>query len=136
MNHIFRFGTIALLLAAHINAAHAIEDDRYAPPATATPQDFIAVFKEMNGANAGLRKGHTRGVCASGEFVPSDAAKERFTTPLFSQASMPLVLRFSMGGGNANADERVGTRGVGIAFNLENNQQHRLAGLTTPLFSG
>ncbi|WP_417664973.1 catalase [Pseudidiomarina sp.] len=112
------------------------DENRYAVPASATAQDFIAVFKELNGEHPGVRKGHARGVCAAGIFTPTDEAQKRFASPLFDNVSLPVTIRFSMGGGNPEADERKGPRGIGIQFDLANNQKHTLAGLTSPLFSG
>lgn len=83
-----------------------------------------------------MRKGHARGVCAEGRFTPSDDARERFDTPLFDQAT-PVVVRFSMGGGNPDADERArAPRGIGVKFLLEDESPHHIAGLTTPVFAG
>jgi len=105
-------------------------------PEAATPQDFIAVFRDLFGDNPGVRKGHARGVCASAEFVPSQAAKKRFSSPLFAQSSK-VVARFSMGGGNPVADESaIAPRGMGLRFELPSGQFHNLAGLTTPMFAG
>lgn len=132
---------VAIALALPVAAvAHdhksAADDARYALPESATAQEFIAIFKKINGQHPGIRKAHARGVCAVGEFTPSDAAKQRFTSPLFQVGSAPLTLRFSMGGGNPNADERQGARGVGIQFELPNRQSHTIAGITSPVFSG
>jgi Catalase len=118
-----------------VTAAHA-DDHNYAPPASANAQDFIAVFKELNGVHPGIRKAHAKGVCAAGTFTPSAAANQRFDTALFDSGEVPVTLRFSMGGGNPEADERQGTRGVGIQFQLPDNKQHNIAGITSALFSG
>lgn len=106
-------------------------------PVTANASDFIAVFKELFGTQPGVRKGHAKGVCAVGEFTPSAAAQSQFNSPLFSAAAVPLVMRFSMGGGNPQADERSNApRGIGVQFQLSDNQVHTLAGLSTPMFAG
>ncbi|WP_164742422.1 catalase family peroxidase [Pseudidiomarina mangrovi] len=106
-------------------------------PASANASDFIAVFKELFGTQPGVRKGHAKGVCAVGEFSPTAAAQQQFNSPLFGTTSVPLVLRFSMGGGNPEADERSNSpRGIGVQFQLPNNQVHMLAGLSTPMFAG
>ncbi|WP_417664653.1 catalase family peroxidase [Pseudidiomarina donghaiensis] len=137
----FKSLTLAVMFAlptavvAH-NHSKAEDDQRYALPKSATAQDFIAIFKEINGEHPGIRKAHARGVCAVGAFTPSTAAKQRFTSPLFQVDNAPLTLRFSMGGGTPNADERRGARGVGIQFELPNNQSHTIAGITSPVFSG
>jgi len=126
-----------LLAAAVAVTAPAISaQDAYQPPATASATDFIEVFEQLNGSQPGIRKGHARGVCAAGSFTPSDAARQHFDTPLFRKAA-PVVVRFSMAGGNPAADERAtSARGIGVRFVLEGGSAHHIAGLTTPVFAG
>ena len=126
-----------LLVIAFASAAPgALADATHHAPATATASDFIEVFEQLSGTHPGVRKGHARGVCAEGRFTPSDSARERFDTPLFER-SIPVVLRFSMAGGNPGADERArSARGIGVKFLLEGESAHHIAGLTTPVFAG
>ncbi len=126
----------ATLSVGAIAADQPAQANPYAAPQSASATDFIEVFAKLNGKTPGYRKGHARGVCAAGEFVPSAAARQRFATPLFAVDKAPLIMRFSMGGGNPNADERRGARGLGIQFQLDDNQFHHIAGLTVPLFAG
>ncbi len=73
---------------------------------------------------------------SAGSFTPSDAARQHFDTPLFREAA-PVVVRFSMAGGNPAADERANSpRGIGVKFMLEGQSAHHIAGLTTPVFAG
>lgn len=124
--------TTALMIATPGSQA----EDIHQAPATASASDFIEVFEQLSGTHPGVRKGHARGVCAEGIFTPGDGARERFDTPLFDQAS-PVVVRFSMGGGNPDADERArAPRGIGVKFLLEGESPHHIAGLTTPVFAG
>jgi catalase len=106
-------------------------------PATASAVDFIEIFEQLNGNHPGVRKGHARGVCATGQFIPDTAAAERFASPLFV-GEAPVVIRFSMAGGNPEADERARSpRGIGLQFQLADDQpSHHLAGLSVPLFAG
>ena len=125
---------LVIALASAVPGALA-EATHHAPP-TATASDFIDVFEKLSGTHPGVRKGHARGVCTEGQFTPSDDARERFDTPLFDQAA-PVVVRFSMGGGNPEADERArAPRGIGVKFLLEGESSHHIAGLTTPVFAG
>ena len=93
---------IALLSALSFSAAE--QQVSIQAPQSATANDFIEVFKQLSGEHPGIRKGHAKGVCALGSFEPSATAQARFDTPLFSEQA-PITLRFSMGGGNPNADE-------------------------------
>ena len=67
-------GAVALALAT--SSVAVADDHKYAPPASANAQDFIAVFKELNGVHPGRRKAHAKGVCAAGKFTPSAAATD------------------------------------------------------------
>ena len=125
---------IALLSALSFSAA--AQQASIQAPQSATANDFIEVFKQLSGEHPGIRKGHAKGVCALGSFEPSATAQARFDTPLFSEQA-PITLRFSMGGGNPNADEAANApRGMAVMFDLDNNRQHKIAGLTTPMFAG
>ncbi|PYE34627.1 catalase [Idiomarina fontislapidosi] len=105
-------------------------------PTSATANDFIEVFQQLSGEHPGIRKGHAKGVCAAGTFQPSATAQARFDTPLFSEDTA-ITVRFSMGGGNPNANEAANApRGMAVLFDLPNSNQHKIAGLTTPMFAG
>lgn len=124
--------TTALIIAAPGSQA----EDIHQAPDTATASDFIEVFEKLSGTHPGVRKGHARGVCAEGRFTPGEDARVRFDTPLFDQAT-PVVVRFSTGGGNPDADERASApRGIGVKFMLDGESPHHIAGLTTPVFAG
>jgi catalase len=111
----------------------------YDAPGKAFAVDFIEIFEKLSGQHPGIRKGHARGVCAVGHFKPDPAVASRFTSPLLQPTAdpVPVTLRFSMGGGNPDADERArAPRGIGVRFELPNGEAHQLAGLTTPVFAG
>lgn len=125
---------IALLSAMPVDGALA--DAIHHAPGKASAVDFINIFEKLSGAHPGVRKGHARGICARGVFTPSETAKQRFESPLFAGSS-ELVLRFSMAGGNPEADERASLpRGIGVKFLLDDAAPHQIAGLTTPMFAG
>ena len=106
-------------------------------PTKATGNDFINVFETLSGKQAGVRKGHAKGVCATGEFEPSDQALHYSNSPLLRSGKSQANIRFSMAGGNPNADERARTpRGIGVQFITEKGEVHNIAGLTTPVFPG
>lgn len=98
--------------------------------------DFIQLFEKMAGKHPGLRKTHARGVCAAGVFEPA-ATGPFASAPLLSQGSLPLSVRFSVGGGNPAADERApGTRGMGIQISLPDGSKHNFTGNNFPVFAG
>ncbi|MBT1062345.1 catalase family peroxidase [Bowmanella sp. Y26] len=98
--------------------------------------DFIQLFEKMSGKQPGLRKAHARGVCAAGVFEPADSGLF-VSAPLLSQGSLPVSLRFSVGGGNPAADERApGTRGMGMQISLADGSKHTFTGNNFPVFAG
>lgn len=99
--------------------------------------DFIQVFEQLSGKHPGVRKGHAKGVCALGEFIPSQEAMQYSTSPLFSDPQIKANIRFSMAGGDPYANETSRSpRGVGVQFSLADGSVHNIAGLTTPVFPG
>ncbi|QYK02112.1 catalase family peroxidase [Shewanella psychrotolerans] len=99
--------------------------------------DFIQVFEQLSGKHLGVRKGHAKGVCALGDFIPSQEAMPYSSSRLFSGQKIKANIRFSMAGGNPFADETARSpRGVGIQFSLPDGSIHNIAGLTTPVFPG
>lgn len=106
-----------------------------AQPTSANPNDFIDAFRALSGEHKGIRKGHAKGVCAQGEFVPSPQAQQHFTSPLFSGQAIPALLRFSMAGGNPRVpDNTRSPRGLAAQLRLPDGSLHQLATLTTPVF--
>ncbi|MGB3726008.1 MAG: catalase family peroxidase [Glaciecola sp.] len=130
------FGT-AVGLFAFCAAAQANQAFDTSPPKTATAMEFIEVFEKLSGAHPGFRKAHAKGVCAVGTFAPNADALIFAESPLFTQGELPASLRFSLGGGNPIADERVpGVRGVGIQISLPNGSKHTITGNSAPVFAG
>ncbi|MDF2176891.1 catalase family peroxidase [Aliiglaciecola sp. CAU 1673] len=98
--------------------------------------DMVALFEKMSGQHPGHRKAHARGLCATGVFIPSpnDLFKG---APLLHNGELPVVMRFSLGGGDPDADERVaGVRGVGIQIKLPDGSIHHFTGNNFPVFAG
>lgn len=98
--------------------------------------DFINLFEQLSGKQPGVRKAHARGLCASGSFIP--AKPDYFAdAPLLTKGELPVVMRFSVGGGNPAADERVpGTRGMGMQITLPDGARHIFTGNNFPVFAG
>ena len=97
--------------------------------------DFIDVFHKTFGDQKGFRKAHAKGVCATGEFIPSPDATKYFKAALFSVEKVPVVYRFSLSSGNALAPDYLGSvRGLAAQFILPNGSNHMLASLSVPMF--
>lgn len=79
-------------------------------------QSIADVFYRLNG-NAIKPKqkiNHTKGFCASGEFIPHKGIISSIDIPLLSQQSIPVEIRYSLGG--AQQDDRSKPRGMALKF--------------------
>lgn len=101
----------------------------------ATPDALLEVFEQQFGRHPGLRKGHARGFCASGDFQPAPDARGFARTSWLAGPALPVVARFSMAGGNPQAHEASRSpRGLGLQFRLPDGGVHQMALLSTPVF--
>jgi Catalase len=93
------------------------------PPALAdeqvTPNALVTALEQVYGVHPGQRRNHTKGTCATGSFVGLPEATSYSRSALFSGATIPVVARFSLGGGNPDApDAGKGPRGMALEFKL------------------
>jgi len=95
----------------------------------------VAAIEGAFGVTPGERRNHIKGVCAVGEFVGSKEAAAYSRSALFSGKAVPVVARFSLGGGNPKApDTAKSVRGMALQFKLPGGQLHQMAMLNTPIF--
>ncbi|NMH64256.1 catalase family peroxidase [Shewanella salipaludis] len=98
------------------------------------PNQMIAAMEKAFGVTPGQRRNHTKGTCASGEFVGLKAGAQYSRSALFSGTTIPVVARFSLGGGNPHAsDSDKGGRGMALEFKLGKELQH-MTMLNVPVF--
>src|SRR6188474_3883172 len=77
-----------------------------------TPNAVVNALEEDFGVHPGQRRNHTKGTCATGSFVGLPDATSYSRSALFSGATIPVVARFSLGGGDPDApDAGKGPRG-------------------------
>lgn len=102
------------------------------PPAA---DQVVAAIEGIFGATHGERRNHTKGLCATGEFVGNKAVAAYSRSPLFSGKPLPVIARFSLSGGNPKApDTAKSGRGMALQFQLPKGQLHQMAMLNTPMF--
>lgn len=125
------------ILLAVLSAA-CISANTYAEQTVTPPQanDFVTLFEKLGGPQPGHRKAHARGLCATGSFTP--ATSEAFEgAALISSGERPVVMRFSLGGGNPQADERTaGARGMGMKIEMPDGSWHNFTGNNFPVLAG
>lgn len=107
------------------------------PVAAAEPAADLVVgaIEGAFGVVPGQRRNHTKGFCASGEFVGTAEAAQYSRSALFSGQPIPVLGRFSLAGGNPKApDTAKSPRGLALQFKLPAGQVHQMAMLSTPMF--
>ncbi|HEY1058219.1 MAG TPA: catalase family peroxidase [Limnobacter sp.] len=115
-----------LLLAAVTPAVHAQETN-----AVTLVDGLEGVF----GKQDGFRRSGAKGVCAKGVFTGTPAGAALSSASAFSGKPVPVILRFSVGGGNPKAPENAkSVRGMAIQMDLPNNEQWLMANISTPVF--
>jgi catalase len=100
-----------------------------------TPARFADGFEQVNGVHAGFRRNHAKGVCVSGYFESSGAGAEISKASVFQAGRVPVIGRFSLGGGMPDmADAAQTVRGLGILFRLAHGEEWRTAMVNLPVF--
>jgi catalase len=99
------------------------------------PDQLFDALNKVFGAQKGLRAAHTKGFCVKGNFTPTAEAPNYTKAPHFA-APVPLVARFSLGGGNPEeADNGKGAvRGIAIHFDLGKGNVTDLLMISAPVF--
>ncbi len=107
-----------------------------APDAEVTAPQMIDAFEGAFGAHAGQRRNHIKGTCAAGEFVGTAEAAALSRSVLFSGKALPVVARFSLGGGNPDVpDAAPAPRGMALEFHLPGGALHHITMINAPIFA-
>jgi catalase len=105
-------------------------------PDALTPPRFTDRFEHIYGRHDGFRRNHAKGLSATGTFVSSGAGAAICRAAVFQQGTVPLVGRFSLGGGLPDqADKPDTVRGLGLLFQGPDGQQWRTAMINLPVFT-
>ena len=107
-----------------------------ATPADITPQQMIASFEGAFGVHPGQRRNHIKGLCAAGEFVGTPEAATLSKSPVFSGKAIPVVARFSLGGGNPDVpDAAPAPRGMALELSLPGGSLQHFTMINAPIFA-
>jgi catalase len=101
----------------------------------AQPEELIDALNGVFGAHAKMRAAHTKGICVKGKFTPTPEAASLTKAPQFA-APVPLVGRFSLGGGNpaASDSQKDNVRGIAMHFQLPDGSVSDLLLISAPIF--
>src|ERR1700756_876898 len=86
-------------------------------PNELTPARFVDGFEDVNGVHSGFRRNHAKGVGVSGFFESNGNGVRLSKALVFRQGRVPVIGRFSLGGGQPYATDAPDTvRGLGLQF--------------------
>jgi catalase len=104
-------------------------------PQALTPARFTDGFEEVNGVYSGFRRNHAKGVSASGFFESNGNGVRLSKAAVFQPGRVPVLGRFSLGGGKPYAPDSVSVpRGLGLQFLLPDGELWRTAMIHLPVF--
>ncbi len=87
------------------------------PGTPLTPARFADRFEQVAGHHDGFRRNHAKGLAATGSFASNGAGAAICRAAVFRTGTVPLVGRFSLGGGLPDqADKPDTVRGLGLLF--------------------
>ena len=107
------------------------------PPGTeVTAPQMIDAFEGTFGVHPGQRRNHIKGTCAAGEFVGTTDAAALSRSALFSGKTIPVVARFSLGGGSPEVpDAAPAPRGMALEFHLPGGALQHITMIDVPIFA-
>lgn len=121
--------TIAFAAAAAASFATA----QTAP--SVSPVTLVDQIEATAGKFEGYRRSGAKGICATGEFVGTPAARALSSASAFSGKPIPVIVRFSVGGANPMAgDNAKSQRNMALQFNLPNGESWLMGNISSPVF--
>jgi catalase len=106
-----------------------------AADSTTAPQ-MVEAFEGTFGVHIGQRRNHIKGTCAAGEFVGTTDAAALSSSALFSGKTIPVVARFSLGGGNPEVpDAAPAPRGMALEFRIPGGTLQHITMINAPIFA-
>ena len=121
--------------AATLATLHPALEAAEAANASTDPAALVNAFEAANGKFEGYRRSGAKGVCATGEFVGSAEGRALSTASAFSGQPVPVIVRFSVGGGNPKAgDNAKSQRNMALQFNLPGGESWQMGNISAPVF--
>lgn len=134
MHRTIRASLLTLTCAASSTPVLVLAAAEAGPEVTA-PQ-MIDAFEGTFGVHAGQRRNHIKGTCAAGEFVGTKDAAALSRSALFSGKSIPVVGRFSLGGGSPEVpDAAPSPRGMALEFRIPGGALQHMTMINAPIFA-
>ena len=123
-----------LVLASLALGATSISFVPHTAAQTPGPAQLVDALEGVFGKHAARRSG-AKGVCASGFFVGTADGRSLTNSVIFSGQEIPVIARFSVGGGNPKAPDKGKTvRGLALKFNGPGGESWETANISAPVF--
>ena len=102
---------------------------------TSAAEAQVNALESLFGKHAGFRRAQAKGLCASGYFVGNTVGRALSGASVFSGEKIPVIARFSVGGGNPKAsDKSRSVRGLALQFSLPKGEQWLTANISAPMY--
>lgn len=99
------------------------------------PEAQVNALEGLFGKQATFRRSQAKGLCASGYFEGNTVGRSLSTAAVFSGEKVPVVARFSIGGGNPKAsDKGKSVRGLALQFTTAKGEQWLTANISAPMY--
>ena len=99
------------------------------------PVKMVDSFEAAGGKFEGYRRSGAKGICATAEFVGSTEGRALSSASVFSGQKIPVIVRFSVGGGNPKAvDNAKSQRNMALQFNLSGGETWQMGNISAPVF--
>ena len=126
------FSSHGALLACIASAAAAFSPTAWSQ---VDPNKMVDTFERVGGKFDGFRRSGAKGVCAVGEFIGSAQGRGLSSSSAFSGQPVPVVVRFSVGGGNPKApDNAKSQRNLALQFDLPGGERWQMGNISAPVF--
>ena len=129
LRHVAIWGLAGVAGLGFIAVAAARAED---PP---RPDQLVDALNGVFGKHPGDRAAHTKGICLTGQFTPAPDAPSLSKAPQFAKP-VPIIARFSLGGGNPQAadNQQDNLRGLAVRFDNGNGAISDLVMISAPVF--
>jgi catalase len=125
-----------LTLAATVWSLPPLVSGAPAGAGEVTAPQMIDAFEGTFGVHPGQRRNHIKGTCAAGDFVGKSDAAALSRSLLFSGKSIPVVARFSLGGGSPEVpDAAPAPRGMALEFRIPGGALQHITMIDVPIFA-
>jgi catalase len=105
-------------------------------PVRLTQDRMMAAFEDANGAHAGFRRNHAKGVCVTGWFESSGQAAALSKAAVFKLGRVPVVGRFALAGGMPfQTDAPATVRSMALRFLPRAGEEWRTGMNNIPVFA-